>query len=137
MRYTFSNGKTITIPDDELDKISAGLGVSRSEAVGIWLEDAEYEINEEQEALDAAASKVKIDHDAEEHKRGRKKGVPRTVKVSDEKKELFDTILRNLDRCWGVYRENITVLKENKLIEVRINDKTFKIDIIEQRKKRE
>lgn len=137
MRYTFSNGKTITIPNEELDRISSGLGVSLSEAVGIWLEDAEYEINEEQEALDAAAKKVKIDHEAEEKRRGRKKGTPRTVKVSDEKKELFDTILRNLDRCDGVLRSDITVLKENKLIRVRIGEKTFKIDIIEERKPRE
>ena len=137
MNYFLTNGKMINIPDDELDKISTGLGVSRSEAVGIWLEDAEYEINEEQEALDNAASKVKINHGAEEHKRGRKKGTPRTVKVSVEKKELFDTILRNLDRTEDVYRSNIEVLKENKLIRVRIGDKSFKIDIIEERKARE
>lgn len=136
MRYTFSNGKSINIPDDELERISAGLGVSRSEAVGIWLEDAEYEINEEQEALNNAATKVKIDHGAEETKRGRKKGTPRTIKISDEKKELFSTILQNLDRAEGVYRQNIEVLKENKLIRVRIGDKTFKIDIIEERKPR-
>ena len=137
MTYVLSNGKTINIPGEELDKISRGLGVSRSEAIGIWLEDAEYEINEEQEALDNAASKVKIDHGAEEHKRGRKKGTPRTVKVSDEKKELFSTILQNLDRTDGVYRSDIEVLKENKLIRVRIRDKFFKIDIIEERKPRE
>lgn len=136
MIYYFTNGKSVTIPDEELDSIAHGLGVSRSEAVSIWLEDAEYEINEEQAALDAAASKVKIDHGAEKTKRGRKKGTPRTVKVSDEKKELFDTILRNLDRCDGVYRSDIEVLKENKLIRVRIGEKTFKIDIIEERKPR-
>ena len=136
MTYFLSNGKTINIPDEDLDRISCGLGVSRSEAIGIWLEDAEYEINEEQEALDNAANKVKIDHGAEERKRGRKKGTPRTVKVSEEKKELFDTILRNLDRAEDVYRSNIEVLKENKLIRVRIGDKFFKIDIIEERKPR-
>lgn len=58
---------------------------------------------------------------------------PRTVKVSDEKKNLFDCILRNLDRCEDVERENITVLKENKLISVQIGNRTFKIDVIEQR----
>jgi hypothetical protein len=137
MRYTFSSGKSIEIPNDELEKISAGLGVSRAEAIGIWLEDAEYEINEEQEALDASAKKVKIDHGAEEVKRGVKKGTKRTVKISNEKKELFSTILRNLDRAEGVYRSDIEVLKENKLIRVRIGEKTFKIDIIEERKPRE
>lgn len=57
----------------------------------------------------------------------------RPVVVSDEKKAIFETIVRNLDRCEGVERENIEVLKENKLIQVKIGSKTFKIDIVEQR----
>lgn len=57
----------------------------------------------------------------------------RPVIVSDEKKALFETILKNLDRCKGVERENIEILKENKLIQVKIGTKTFKIDIVEQR----
>lgn len=133
MKYFLSSGKMINIPDAELDSISRGLGVSRSEAIGIWLEDAEYEINEEQEALDQSASKVKISREAGD---GHKKSNPRTVKVSDEKKELFSTILKNLDRCDGVYRQDIEVLKENKLIRVKIGEKFFKIDIIEERKTR-
>lgn len=60
---------------------------------------------------------------------------PHTVKVSDEKKELFNTILQNLTRTVGVESENITVLTENKLIQVRIGDKTFKIDVVECRNK--
>jgi hypothetical protein len=57
----------------------------------------------------------------------------RPVKISDEKKLLFDTILRNIDRCEGVERENIEILKENKLIQVKIGTKTFKVDLIECR----
>ena len=57
-----------------------------------------------------------------------------TVKVSDEKKELFNTILQNLTRTIGVESENITVLTDNKLIQVKIGEKIFKIDVIEQRK---
>ena len=124
--------KWIEIPDNEVEKIAVGLGISMGEAAQVWLEDMEIEINEEQAELDKTASKVKIDRGVAQEKRTATK--PRTVKVSDEKKELFDTILRNLDRCWGVSRENIKILKENKLIEVSFNDKTFKIDVIECRK---
>lgn len=60
----------------------------------------------------------------------------RTVKISDEKKELFESILENLTRCVPIERENITVLKENKLISVKIGSKTFKIDVIEERPKK-
>ena len=58
---------------------------------------------------------------------------PRTVKISDEKKELFESILKNLTRCVPIEQEDIKVLKENKLIQVKIGEKIFKIDIIEQR----
>lgn len=59
-----------------------------------------------------------------------------TVKISDEKKELFQTILANLDRADGVSKENITILRENKLIQVVIGEKIFKIDLIETRQKK-
>ena len=63
----------------------------------------------------------------------KKPSKPRTTKVSDEKKELFSEIFKNL---YDVYRENTTILNENKLIQVKIGEKTFKIDIIEQRAKK-
>lgn len=55
---------------------------------------------------------------------------PKTVKISDEKKELFSEILSDLE---DVYKQNVKVLKENKLIQVKMGEKIFKIDIIEQR----
>lgn len=55
---------------------------------------------------------------------------PRTVKISDEKMSLFAEILENLEKN----HENVKILKENKLIEVKIGEKIFKIDLIEQRK---
>lgn len=56
---------------------------------------------------------------------------PKTVKISDEKKELFSEILSDLE---DVYKGKVIVLKENKLICVKSGEKIFKIDIIEQRK---
>jgi len=54
---------------------------------------------------------------------------PRTVKISDEKIQIFteirDFLLKNY--------EKVEILKENKLIQVKIGEKVFKIDIIEQR----
>ena len=90
----------------------------------------------EEEALEMARMELNV-KTAEIVDAGHEKGKtrkPKTVKVSDEKKTLFDSILSNLDRCEGVDRENIAVLTENKLIEVKIGAKTFKIDLIECRK---
>ena len=133
MKYSLSNGKTVTIPDKEIEKAMQILELTHNEAVQMWLEDNDYEINEEQAKLDKKAKAVKIQHGAGATDKERKTPKERTVKVSDEKKELFATILRNLDRCEGVSRENVTVLKDNKLIQVQIGSKTFKIDLIEQR----
>lgn len=134
MRYTLTDGKTISIPDAEIEA-NMKLGISKKEAVKMWLEDNEYEINEEQTALEEKAKGVKIDHGAGSVER-KKPTKPRTVHTSDEKKELFETILTNLDRMEGVERENIKVLKENKLIQVQIGTKIFKIDVIETRAKK-
>jgi len=131
MRYTLKTGKVIVIPDAEIKQNMTALDVSEAEAVEIWLEDNEYEINEEQAALDEKAKKEKVGVEA--GKGQRKKIEHRTVKISDEKKAVFDTILENLDRCELIDRENITVLKENKLIQVKIGERTFKIDVIECR----
>lgn len=135
MKYTLASGKEIKIPDIDIEKSMKNLELTKEEAIQMWLEDNDYEVNDEQIALDNKAKLVKIDHGAKNiDKKSTSK--PRTVKISDEKKELFDSILQNLTRCVPVEQENITVLKENKLIEVRIGDKTFKIDLIEQRNKK-
>jgi hypothetical protein len=96
----------------------------------MWLEDEGYLENEEQENLCKLAKANKITatiHKASEGKKRQSK--PRTVKISDEKQKLFNEILENLYK----YNENVEVLKENKLIQVKIGEKVFKIDLIEQR----
>lgn len=128
MLYNF-NGKTIKIDDNEIIKLTEKLDLTQEEAIQMWLEDNGYLENEEQVALDKKASKVKISVEARASAPTKEKK-PRTTKVSDEKKTLFAEILSNLQYD---YKENVTVLKENKLIEVKVGGKTFKIDLIETR----
>lgn len=130
MKYNH-NGKTLNIPDIDIEKIMKGLEVDKDEAIEIWLEDNEYEINEEQEALHQVAKQVKIDHGARADQPQKDKR-ERTVKISDEKQTLFAELRDFLTTNY----ENVTVLKENKLFEVKIGDKTFKLDLIQQRDKK-
>lgn len=74
--------------------------------------------------------KIKVDVGARAEA-PKKESKPRTVVTSDEKKQLFSDILTNLTEIYG---ESAKVEKENKLIIVKIGEKTFKIDLIEQRK---
>ena len=130
MKYNH-NGKTINIPDVDIEKIMKGLEVDKEEAIEIWLEDNEYEINEEQEALHQVAKQVKIDHGARADQPQKDKR-ERTVKISDEKQAFFQNLRDFLTENY----ENVTILKENKLFEVKIGDKTFKLDLIQQRDKK-
>ena len=131
MRYTLSNGKNVNIPDEEIKKSMKALDLTKEDAIQMWLEDNDYEVNEEQAELDAKAKKVKIDHGASAmDKTKSKEKKPRPKVASDEKKELFDEIFSNLQ---DVYKENARIEKENKLIIVKIGEKEFKVDLIEKR----
>jgi hypothetical protein len=123
------NGKRYAIPNEEIEKLQAKLKIPFGEAVEVWLTDHDLEENEEQVLLNKKASAVAREKVSGEKKADRK---PRTVKISDEKQALFKHILDELSENF----DNVQVLKENKLIEVGIGGKIFKIDIIEQRPKK-
>ena len=131
IKYNF-NGKTLNIPKAEIEKSMKVLNLSFEDAIQMWLEDNEYLENEEQNHLCEVAKMNKITQNI--HKAGAKdkktSKKPKTVKTSTEKIELFNEILQNLTEN----HQNVKILKENKLISVEINGKTFKIDLIEQRK---
>lgn len=131
MRYTLKNGKVVTIPDKEISNNMELLELSKEDAIQLWLEDNGHELNIEQDELDAKAKSVKIKHGASSGNR-KKSEKPRTVKISDEKKELYNYILEKLKDNW----EEVEILNENKLISVKIGEKTYKIDIIETRQKK-
>ena len=133
MKYTLPNGKNVNIPDKEIEKNMKLLEISKEDAIEMWLEDEGYLDNEEQNELDEKAKKVKIDHGASAvDKTEKKEKKPREIKVSDEKQALFSEIVEKL----AENGRNYEILKENKLICVKIGEKTFKIDLIEQRAKK-
>jgi hypothetical protein len=134
MKYTLENGKVVNIPDKDIENYMKSLELSKDEAIDLWLEDNDYQVNEELEELDAKAKKVKINHQASAIDKTEKKDrKPRTVKISDEKQKLFDEIYHNLVEIYG---GTVEIVKENKLMTVKVGEKTFKIDLIEQRAKK-
>lgn len=134
MKYTLENGKIVNIPDKDIENYMKSLELSKDEAIDLWLEDNDYQVNEELEELDAKAKKVKINHQASAIDKTEKKDrKPRTVKISDEKQKLFDEIYHNLAEIYG---GTVEIVKENKLMTVKVGEKTFKIDLIEQRAKK-
>lgn len=130
MKYNF-NGKMVNIPDKEIEIAMKNLELTKEEAIEMWLDDEGYTDNEEQNALDEKSKENKVKIRGDGNKRTNSK--PKIVKVSDEKKTLFAEIWSSLQYEFG---ENAEIIKENKLISVKINDKVFKIDIIETRQKK-
>jgi hypothetical protein len=134
LRYTLENGKTINISDKEVENSMKLLELTKEEAIQLWLEDNDYLVNEELEELDAKAKKVKIDHGAQATKPRKKSEKPRTVKVSDAKKEFFSQLSQFLTDFSTENDANCTILKENKLFQVEFGGEIFKLDLIQQRK---
>lgn len=129
MKYKLENGKTVNIPDKEIEHLKTSLELSEKDAIELWLCDNDYETDENQTELDEKAKKVKVLHDIIPKKSAKERKPPKKV-VSLEKQTLFNEILTNLIENYG---ENVKILTENKLLSVEINGITFKIDIIQQR----
>ena len=81
------------------------------------------------EELDAKQKEIKINIGARSEKKTERK--PKTIKVSDEKTQIFNDLLRFLTENY-----DFSVLKDNKLIEISYNGKKFKLDLIETRQKK-
>ena len=123
--------KTVNVPEKEIEQNMQMLEISREEAIEMYLDDMGYTENEEQIALDEKAKKVKINHQASaENKADPKEKKPRTVKITDEKQLLFSELCNFLTEK----EFNFEILKENKLISVKIGEEILKIDLINQRK---
>lgn len=130
MKYNF-NGKMLNIPDSEIEKSMKILDLTKEQAIEMWLEDEGYLDNEVQVELTQKAKENKITstiHSARDTSKP-KASKPKTVKVSEEKQTLFANIVENLQNTY----ENVEIVTQNKLITVKLNGKTFKIDLIEQR----
>lgn len=81
------------------------------------------------EELDAKQKEIKVNVGARSEKKTERK--PKTIKVSDEKTQIFNDLLRFLTENY-----DFLVLKDNKLIEISYNGKKFKLDLIETRQKK-
>ena len=81
------------------------------------------------EELDAKQKEIKINVGARSEKKTERK--PKTIKVSDEKTQIFNDLLSFLTENY-----DFSVLKDNKLIEISYNGKKFKLDLIETRQKK-
>ncbi len=126
MNYNF-NGKTIHIPDAEIDKSMKLLQLSREEAIQMYLEDEGYLENAEVEELTAKAKVNKVSHDAKAEKP--RKTVKRERKPDEEKEKIIEMLADFLKNA-GFSTE---ITNKSKLIEFNVGENHYKLDLIKQR----
>lgn len=135
MKYEY-NGKTLNIPDDFIQNAMKNLSIDEDEAIQLWLEDNDYEINEEQMALDAKAkANVKVANivKARAAEPGKKKTQRERVKKEDPTKEgVIAALAKALPELANA--ENVTIVNAGKLITFTIGEDTYKLDLVRQRK---
>ena len=128
------NGKAVRINEQEVSKIATGLGISKQEAVQVWLEDNEYIENAEQVKLDTKAKSNRITATIHQAK------AINTKKTQRERVLKDDPTKENLIKCIKVLLEGkgcekVEIVNKTKLISFTLGGDTFKLDLIRQRNK--
>jgi antitoxin component of MazEF toxin-antitoxin module len=134
MNYNF-NGKTIKIPDKEIEKSMKNLELTKDEAIEMWLEDEGYLDNDEQIELDKKAKDSKITatiHQAKDITQ-KKTQKERCHKENPTKEMVIAEIANLLPK----FAENIEIVNKGKLITFTIGNDNFKLDLIQTRKPKE
>ena len=135
---TLENGKVVKVSTEYLETLKEKLGIDMDEAVLTWLEDEEYLINEEQEALCVAAKENKSLAAARKGFRDgakERKKVVRTVKENPTK----EMIIAEINKCIAALdgATNVVVENKGKIITFDMAGESFKIDLVQKRKKKE
>ena len=120
------NGKNIRIPDDEIEKNSRLLDISKDEAIQMWLEDEGYLENTVVEELTKKAKENRVNHDAKSDKPRKK--TERVRKVDEEKKYLLNLLISaiNSEKC-------IDTVKNETEFSFTFGENSYSVKLIKHR----
>ena len=127
MIYTLKTGKNIQIPDEEISKQMRLLGLTKSEAIQMYLEDEGYELNEEQEALEKKAKENRITATIHQAKTVKQKTQRERVVKPDATKEGIISAIADLLKTLNC--EKVEIVKPAKIITFTLQEEEFKIDL--------
>lgn len=129
MQYLL-NDKKIRIPDDELNHYMKSMGLSKDEAIQVWLEDEGYIDNEEQNALEKKAKDNRITATIHQAKSFTQKTQRERVKKEDPTKA---EIIKATAEMLKSMATNVVITNETKVITFKIGNDTYKFDLIRNR----
>lgn len=128
------NGKSIRIPDADIERSMKSLELTKEEAIQMWLEDEGYLENEEQEALEKKAKENRITatiHQASATSKVEKKTQKERCRKENPTKEM---VIREIAALLPNFAENVEVLNVGKLISFSIGEEKYEIDLKQKRK---
>ena len=127
--------KEVKIPDEEIKNLMDKLELTEQEAIQTWLEDEGYEINEEVERLTA---KAKANGTARINARANveNKKTTRERKANPVKEEIIQILANALKNSQNLPINAIKIENIGKIITFKVENREFKLDLIEKRQKK-
>lgn len=131
MKYTFE-GKSYNVPDNYIEQMVDTLEISMMEACELWLEDNGYKVNEEQEALNTRAKEVRTGNIVQARAAAPKTQRERVKKEDPTKEGIIAALAAALPELAAAV--DIEILNKGKLIQFRVGEDTYKLDLTRTRK---
>ena len=138
MLYTLENGKSVNIPDKDLDNFQKTLDISREEAIEMWLDDNDYTTNETVEELTEKAKKNRISatiHGAKAENADKKARKPREKKENPLKRQIIDAIFSGIVNNIKTDGE-VIVTNAEKYIDFNVDGLEFTVNLVQHRPKK-
>ena len=128
IEVTLKSGKVIRVDKNWADQTMKALDLDLDETLQMFLEDNDYLLNEEQEALDKKAKGVVKPQAGDKTKR---KPREKVQKENPTKELIIAEIAKSL-QALGV--ENLKIENKAKLITFNYANESFKVDLVQKRK---
>lgn len=127
--------KEVKVPDEEIKNLMDKLELTEQEAIQTWLEDEGYEVNEEVERLTA---KAKANGTARINARANveNKKTTRERKANPVKEEIIQILANALKNSQNLPINAIKIENVGKIITFKVENREFKLDLIEKRQKK-
>lgn len=127
-------GKKIRIPDEEIKKNMKILDLTEDEAIQMWLEDEGHLENKEVEELSKKAKENKTDKIVVTDKTKPRAKSKREPKENPVKEGIIAEIAEFLATNPSIV--DIKVENKAKLITFKVENREFKLDLVEKRQKK-
>lgn len=122
------NRKTIRIPDKEIAQSMKILGLTKEEAVQMWLEDNGHEENAEQTALDEKAKANRVTATVHKAKGEAKERKPRERKPNEEKQALIRAICASIDEDISI-AESVEIINPERQIDFHVGANHYSVTL--------